>query len=68
MRGLEHDALDDRRYNVAGVVVIGPAAEGDIGPDRARKIFFGDLRHTPRGMLAQRFSGIDLMARDPYVH
>ena len=48
--------------------LFGPLPEGDIGADRAREIFLGDLGDSALGVLAQRLAGIDLMTRDPNVH
>ena len=68
VRSLEHHALDNRSHDVAREIIVGAAAEGDVGSDPPRKIFLGDLGDPPLRMLAQQFAGVDLMTRDPYVH
>ena len=67
-RRLQHDAVHHRRDNVAGIIVVGPPAERHIGSNRARKILFRYLADSPLRVLAKRFAGVDLMARDPNIH
>jgi hypothetical protein len=68
MRSLEYDPLGHRSQNVASEIVMRAPAEGDIGTDGAREIFFGDFRNSLGGMLAQCLTRVDLMARNPNVH
>ena len=68
VRRFEDDPLRDWSDDVAGVGIVRPSPEGDIGADASREIFFGDFGDSPLGVLAQRFAGVDLVTRDPYVH
>ena len=68
VRGFQHHAVGDGRDDVAGEIVLRAAAEGDVGADRPRIIFLGDLLDPADRMLFQRIPGFDLMVGDTNVH
>jgi hypothetical protein len=65
---LEHYPLGYRRHDLAGEIVIGAAAEGDVGGDRPIEIFVGDRFDALADPGLQRFAGFDLMAGNSDLH
>ena len=48
--------------------LFGPRPKVTLAPTDREKYFSRDLGDFLLSMLAQRFAGVDLMTRDPYVH